>query len=434
VAGWPRARPGGQEGSSNVVFVLVVLSVLAVIHAYVYKRAVHDVLARRRDRLIGAAVIVALGLLVVGAFVTRSGLPVDVVRPLHYAGFLWFGVVLYLAFLLAVGELVRLFARVARGPVDVERRRLLSRVIAGTAAALAVGTVGYGTVMARRVRVERREVLLDRLDPAFDGFTIAAVADIHLGPLVGRTHLDGFVATINEARPDVVALVGDLVDGGVEELGDDAAPLAGLIAPTYFVTGNHEYFSGAAEWVEFLPTLGVRVLRNERVELPRGDAVLDLAGCDDRIAAASGVPGHGFDLDTALAGRDPARPVVLLAHQPVMVEHAARAGVDLQISGHTHGGQLWPLTQVALLDQPILAGLTKVGRTWLYVTRGVGFWGPPTRVGSPPEITLLTLRARRELVNVPSGFRGDTLPGGKGSAMRGEPPSPAPRVATPEPG
>ncbi|WP_214406375.1 metallophosphoesterase [Pseudonocardia lacus] len=159
------------------------------------------------------------------------------------------------------------------------------------------------------------------------------------------------------------------------------------------MTGNHEYFSGAAEWVEFLPTLGLRVLRNERVEIRRGGAVLDIAGCDDRTAARSGVPGHGFDLDVALAGRDPSRPVVLLVHQPVMVEHAVRAGVDLQISGHTHGGQLWPITQVALVDQPVLSGLTRFGPTWLYVTRGVGFWGPPTRVGSPPEVTLLTLRA-----------------------------------------
>jgi predicted MPP superfamily phosphohydrolase len=142
----------------------------------------------------------------------------------------------------------------------------------------------------------------------------------------------------------------------------------------------------------------VRVLRNERVELRRGPAdapaFLDIAGCDDRTAAGSGEPGHGFDLDAALAVRVPSRPVVLLCHQPVMVDHAVRAGVDLQISGHTHGGQLWPITHLALIDQPVLAGLVRVGPTWLYVTRGVGFWGPPARVGSPPELTLLTLRAR----------------------------------------
>jgi len=139
----------------------------------------------------------------------------------------------------------------------------------------------------------------------------------------------------------------------------------------------------------------VRVLRNERVEITRNGAVLDLAGIDDRTAARSGVLGHGADLDAALAGRDADRAVVLLAHQPVMVELAERRGVDLQISGHTHGGQLMPLGAVVLVDQPVISGLARVGGTWLYVTRGTGFWGPPVRVGAPPEITLLTLRARR---------------------------------------
>ncbi|MHA6796747.1 metallophosphoesterase [Pseudonocardia bannensis] len=376
-------------------FVYAALAVMIGSHLYVYRRAVHDVFVTRRARLTGAAVVVVFGLAVLATFLTRRILGPDEARPLHYVGYLWLALVLYASAVLLVGELVRLGLRVARGRPDPERRRFLSRVLAGTAGLVALGAVGYGAVMARRPGVERREVLLDRLDPAFDGFTIAAIADVHLGPLVGRADLAGFVATINDAQPDLVALVGDLVDGDVEDLASYAEPLRDLRAPAYFVTGNHEYFSGAAGWVEYLPTLGVRVLRNERVEIRRGAAVLDIAGCDDRTAAVSGVPGHGFDLDAALAGRDPSRPVVLLAHQPVMVDAAARAGVDLQISGHTHGGQMWPLTYVALLDQPVLAGLTKIRNTWLYVTRGVGFWGPPVRVGSPPEITLLTLRARR---------------------------------------
>lgn len=377
-----------------VLFAVLVLVVIALLHLYVYRRAVHDVVGGRRARQAGALALAALWLVVVAAFLTRRVLSPEAARPLHHVGYLWLAVLLYLALLLAVGELVRVAVRLVGGPPSPGRRRFLSRVLAGGAAVVAAGTVTYGTVVARRLRVERREVLLDRLDPTFDGFTVAAVSDIHVGPLVDRADLAEIVATINGAGPDIVAVVGDLVDGGVEELHGALAPLRDLAAPAYFVTGNHEYYSGAADWTEFLPTLGLRVLRNERVQLRRGDAVLDLAGCDDRAAAGSGVPGHGFDLDAALAGRDPARPVVLLAHQPVMVEHAARAGVDLQISGHTHGGQLWPITQVALIDQPVLAGLVRVGPTWLYVTRGTGFWGPPTRVGSPPEITLLTLRSR----------------------------------------
>jgi uncharacterized protein len=377
-----------------VVFVVIVLAVVAAIHLYLYRRTVVAVTDSRAWRRAGAVALVLLAVAVAATFVLRRTLPPQDARPLHYVAYLWLAVALYLGALLLVGEVVRLVARIVERRPSPERRRFLSRLIAGSAALLAVGTVGYGAYAARQVRVERREVLLDRLDPAFDGFTIAAIADIHLGPLVDGTDLAGFVATINDAGPDIVAVVGDLVDGSVEELRDYAAPLADLVAPTYFVTGNHEYFSDAAGWVEHLPTLGVRVLRNERVEIRRGSAVLDLAGCDDRTAEGFGVPGHGFDLDAALTGRDPDRPVVLLCHQPVLVDQAARAGVDLQISGHTHGGQLWPITHLALLDQPVLAGLVRVGPTWLYVTRGTGFWGPPARVGSPPEITVLTLRSR----------------------------------------
>jgi uncharacterized protein len=378
-----------------VGFVGFVLAVVVLLHLYVYRRAVHDVAVTRRARRAGAAAVTVLGLVVVAALLTRRVLSPEAARPLHYVGYTWLALALYAALVLALGEVVRLAVRFVRGPASHDRRRFLARVIAGTAAVTAAGAVSYGGVVARRPRVERREVLLDRLDPAFDGFTIAAVSDVHLGPLVDGNGLAEVVALVNAASPDVVAIVGDLVDGTVEELGDYAAPLADLAAPAFFVTGNHEYYSGVEGWVEFLPTLGVRVLRNECEDLRRGDAVLHLAGCDDRTAAASGVPGHGFDLDAALAGRNPDEPVVLLVHQPVMVDRAARAGVDLQISGHTHGGQLWPITQVALVDQPVLAGLSRVGPTWLYVTRGTGFWGPAVRVGSPPEVTLLTLRARR---------------------------------------
>lgn len=375
-------------------FFVVALVVLVGTHLYLYRRGVRDVVTGRRARRVGAAVVTLGGVVVAAVVATQRAFAPETVRALHYVGYLWLAVALYAVLVLLVGELVRLAVRVTGRAADPERRRFLARVIAGTAAAAAVGTVGYGAVEARRVRTERREVLLDRLDPVFDGFTIAAISDVHLGPMVDRTDLAGFVATINAAAPDVVAVVGDLVDGDVTRLGRYAEPLRDLTAPTYFVTGNHEYYSGAESWTEFLPTLGVRVLRNERVSIRRGDAVLDIAGCDDRTAAGSGAGGHGFDLDAALAGRDPAHPVVLLAHQPVMIGEAARAGVDLQISGHTHGGQLAPLTHLALLDQPVLAGLTRIDGTWLYVTRGVGFWGPPVRVGSPPEITLLTLRAR----------------------------------------
>jgi predicted MPP superfamily phosphohydrolase len=203
------------------------------------------------------------------------------------------------------------------------------------------------------------------------------------------------VEIVNEQRPDVVAIVGDLVDDGVDELREDVAPLADLVSEqgVYFVTGNHEYFTETQAWLRHLPTLGVQVLRNERVPIVRGSASFDLAGIDDRTAAASGLAGHGADLDAALDGRDDATPVVLLAHQPFMVDQAARAGVDLQLSGHTHGGQLWPFDYAIRLDQPAVEGLSRHGDTQLYVSAGAGFWGPPMRIGARPEVTVVELRA-----------------------------------------
>jgi uncharacterized protein len=159
------------------------------------------------------------------------------------------------------------------------------------------------------------------------------------------------------------------------------------------VTGNHEYFVDTQEWMRHLPTLGVEVLRNERVPIRRGTATCDLAGIDDRTAQSSGVPGHGADLDAALDGRDDSTPVVLLAHQPVMVDQARAAGVDLQLSGHTHGGQLWPFDYAVRLQQPVIEGYSRHGDTQLYVTSGVGAWGPPMRVGARPEIVVVDLHA-----------------------------------------
>ncbi|MFE4425067.1 metallophosphoesterase [Streptomyces sp. NPDC056817] len=211
---------------------------------------------------------------------------------------------------------------------------------------------------------------------------------MHLGPLLGEAHTRRIVDIINRTSPDAVAVVGDLVDGTVEHLGRAAAPLRHLTSRhgTFFVTGNHEYKSGAEPWIDELRELGVRPLRNERQELP----AFALAGVNDITGEEHG---DGPDYDAALSGRDPSRATVLLAHQPVMVTEAARRGVDLQLSGHTHGGQMTPLNLLAATQQPALAGLHEFDGTQLHVTRGTGFWGHPVRVGAPPDITVVELRS-----------------------------------------
>ena len=285
---------------------------------------------------------------------------------------------------------------VAADVPDRSRRLFLARGLAVTAGAVALGTAGTGAYLANSAPVVRRvPVTLSRLDPALDGLRIVTFSDGHLSSTYGGRRFERLVEMVNEQRPDVVAIVGDLVDDDVEALREDVAPLRDLVSEqgVFFVTGNHEYFTDTTGWLRHLPTLGVEVLRNERVPIRRGGASFDLAGIDDRTAAASGLPGHGADLGAALDGRDEGTPVVLLAHQPFMVGQAAQAGVDLQLSGHTHGGQLWPFDYAIRLDQPAVEGLSRHGDTQLYVTSGAGFWGPPMRIGARPEITVVELRS-----------------------------------------
>ncbi|MGW2562931.1 metallophosphoesterase [Streptomyces sp. NPDC001514] len=274
---------------------------------------------------------------------------------------------------------------------ELSRRLFVARVAGGAAAAVAAGTVGYGTYgVLRGPRVKRVTVPLAKLARGAHGYRIAVVSDIHLGPILGRAHTQRIVDTINATQPDLVAVVGDLVDGSVADLGHAAEPLAQLRARhgSYFVTGNHEYFSGADAWVDHVRELGLTPLRNDRVEI----AGFDLAGVDD-VAGES--EGQGPDFDRALGDRDRTRASVLLAHQPIVIDDAVRHGVDLQLSGHTHGGQLWPGNFVAELANPTVAGLERYGDTQLYVSRGAGAWGPPVRVGAPSDITVVELASRQ---------------------------------------
>ncbi|MCT9007613.1 metallophosphoesterase [Streptomyces rhizosphaerihabitans] len=284
-------------------------------------------------------------------------------------------------------------AGVAGGAVVVplpSRRLFVSRVVGGAAAAVAVGTVGYGTYgVLRGPAVKRVTVPLAKLPRSAHGFRIAVVSDIHLGPVLGRGFAQKVVDTINSTQPDLIAVVGDLVDGSVKDLGPAAAPLARLRARhgSYFVTGNHEYFSGAEQWIREVRELGIHPLENARTEL----AGFDLAGVNDLQGESEG---QGPDFGKALGDRDRTRACVLLAHQPVQIHEAVRHGVDLQLSGHTHGGQLWPGNFVAAAANPTLAGLDRYGDTQLYVSRGAGAWGPPTRVGAPSDITVVELASR----------------------------------------
>nr|MDT0660309.1 metallophosphoesterase [Micromonospora sp. DSM 115978] len=272
-----------------------------------------------------------------------------------------------------------------------------SRVVAVAAVAVAAALLLWGYVEAMRVpRVRRVEVILDRLGAGLDGLRVVLLTDTHYGPIDRAGWSARVVAAVNDLDADVVCHTGDIADGTVAQRRAQSAPLGDVRArfARAYVTGNHEYYGEAEGWLQRMRELGWEALHNRHLVVERGGDKLVVAGVDDITAAGSGRPTHGADHAAALAGTDPGAPVLLLAHQPKQIGDAVAHGVDLQISGHTHGGQMWPFHYLVKLDQPTVQGLSRHGeRTQLYTSRGTGFWGPPFRIFAPSEITLLTLRA-----------------------------------------
>ena len=290
-----------------------------------------------------------------------------------------------------IGLVVRVVLMLAGVPGTVRCRAVAVGVLA-VVAVLAV--TGYREAM-RVPRVRTREVVLPRLGAAFDGLRVVVLADTHFGPINRKSWGIALVSAVNALNPDVVCHVGDLADGSVEQrraqvdsLGDVRAKLG-----KYYITGNHEYFSEAQQWLDHMAELGWTPLHNRHQTLTRDDDRLVIAGIDDPTGTGSGLAGHGPDLTAALEGVHGELPVILLAHQPKQVLRTSGAGVDLQLSGHTHGGQIWPFHYLVRLEQRALRGLTTHGDTQLYTSGGSGFWGPPFRVFAPSEVTLLVLRA-----------------------------------------
>lgn len=292
----------------------------------------------------------------------------------------------------AIGGVLRLaLAAVGAGGQDTAR----GVAVAVTTVAVLLLAWGYAEAM-RLPRIRQVDVELPRLGPGLDGTRVVVLTDTHYGP-IDRSRWSARVAdAVNDLNPDIVCHAGDIADGTIAARREQAAPL-GTIHPglaRVYVTGNHEYLGEAQGWLDHMSGLGWESLHNRHLVVERGGDRLVLAGVDDRTAGSSGLAGHRADLPDALAGADPDLPVLLVAHQPKQVAQAVAAGVDLQISGHTHGGQIWPFHYLVRLDQPVVQGLSRHGsRTQLYTSRGTGYWGPPFRVFAPSEISLLVLRS-----------------------------------------
>jgi len=378
-----------------VIRLLVVGTFLTLLTFWLHRRYV------RAPELRGPAAIAATTVLVAGAALTLTaslvGTTLDPAwaRPLGYLGWTWLAVLLYLTLWAVVIGLTRLANRLSwslrrtERPTAPSRRRTL-RIATAVAALTSVTAVAYGTVEASHPRIAHVRVPLQRLPAEFDGLRVALVTDLHVGPARGADFTRKVVDLVAGENPDLIVLGGDLSDGTIARVAADLEPLRDLDAPlgVFGVSGNHEYYSDdALAWLDHWETLGVQTLRNEHVTLTRGADSIDIAGVYDWTAPAP----HEADLAAALDGRDPNRFVLLVAHQPRQVLDAAELGVDLQLSGHTHGGQMWPLGLFVPLANPSVTGLDRFDDTTLYTSRGAGAWGPPVRVATPPEITILEL-------------------------------------------
>lgn len=390
---------------ASLLFIAIAATLMSLVHVYLYRRYVRDVTANAAVRRAGKW---AIALLAVAAIVARPlsqwlSTAFSVPATLVALGWMGFATYLFLAALAVdVGRLlVWIPVRIARGqqapdaPPNPERRRLLVAALPAGAALVSGGGVAGGAFEALSPpRLTEVSVRLRGLPRALDGFTLVQLSDLHVGAVSQRAFVEDLVDRTNALRADLVAITGDLVDGTVEELGAFVAPLSRLASRhgTFFVTGNHDYYSGVGPWVAELERLGVNVLRNRWVRIGDAGGSFDLAGVDDwgvRERAQG-----GYDLAKAIAGREVDRPSVLLAHQPTNLDAVSRAGISLQLSGHTHGGQMFPATAFArLIWGEQVAGLSKYGDTQVFVSRGCGFVGPPLRVGSPAEIVKIVLLA-----------------------------------------
>jgi predicted MPP superfamily phosphohydrolase len=358
---------------------------LALLHAYIGVRLLAPFSAV--TQVLGAALLAVCLWLLPNSFRFREDRRLwTVLLPSLAVGF--FSWLLVLTLIRDWGLLV--VSALALSPQDHES---WIRISAGGVMALTPTITLIGFFMARRVaRVVDVEVPLANLPAQLEGFTIAQISDIHVGPTIKRNFVEAIVDRVNRLGADMVAITGDVVDGSVRDLAHDTEPLARLESRhgTYVVTGNHEYYSGAHAWIRELRRLGTRVLLNEHVVLDHDGAKLTVAGVTD-YSAHHFDPSHKSDPHAAVAGAPPNALKILLAHQPRSASVAADAGYDLQLSGHTHGGQFWPWNFFVRLQQPFTAGLNRLGRMWVYINRGAGYWGPPMRFGVPSEITLIRL-------------------------------------------
>lgn len=377
-----------------VIMFSVVFTLLFATHGYLGWRHISPSGLTGAARVAAWALVVTMAAMLLVGFTARFWLKPPLADIASWIGFVCLGLFSFVFVTTVLRDVIWLFAKVGRVlPEDLERRTMLLRItnlaVLGTSGVLtAAGVAGA----RRRAAIVDVTVPIVGLPVALEGFTIAQITDVHVGPTIKRGYIEAIVEGVNSIDADLVAVTGDVVDGTVADLAEHIAPFAHLRGKhgVFFCTGNHEYYSGADEWVAELTRLGLRCLMNEHVVIDHNGAAVAVAGVTD-FNAEHVLPAHSSNPQRALANAPAEAFKLLLAHQPRSCTAAAEAGVQLQLSGHTHGGQFIPWNFFVKLQQPFVAGLDRFKDMWVYTSRGTGYWGPPVRVGAPSEITRLRL-------------------------------------------
>lgn len=374
-------------------------------HYYVWIRLVRDTGISGIYRNLLSYLIIFMGIMLPSIVLISRAFPHFHSRPLLWIAYFWLGIMMLMVFAFLAIDVVRFFTwginktgLWGSSEYSPERRKFIAGLTSLSVSTVVLGAAGYGVgKYLSKAKVKRVLVNLSGLGNKFKGFKIVQISDLHIGQLMTKETLAEIVDKVNSLTPNIVAITGDLVDGNKSFLADDISPLKKLKSThgVYFVTGNHEYYSGVEEWIEELNKMNVNILMNKRVKIKIDDDHFYLAGVPDKEGARFSRE-HTPDYQNTLGNIEDNNPLVLLAHQPIQVKQASKYKVDLMLSGHTHGGQIWPFHFFVYLQQPYLKGMYKVNNTNLYVNQGTGCWGPPIRIGSENEITEIVLASQEQ--------------------------------------
>jgi uncharacterized protein len=314
---------------------------------------------------------------------------------LTWIGSLWMGAMLYFFIIILFIDELRLVNHfVSFFPNFITKNLVLTgRILFFSILGIVSGVILYGYLNALNIKVKETDIYLDKLDKKFDLFTIVQISDVHLGTIINKDRLENIVSKINEQRPDLVFITGDLVDENVARLEDMDEPLSHIKSRlgVYGVTGNHEYYAGPEEAIKFMRSAGVKVLRNEHVLI---DSAFNLIGIEYQFGKKDGE--FTQMLDQIFSKADRSLPIIYLKHVPDNLEISQKFGVDLQLSGHTHHGQMFPLTYITDMIYRVSSGYGKIGDFQIFVSDGIGTWGPPLKIGVDAEIVKIRLRSKNQ--------------------------------------